>query len=459
MFVPARSGFAGIGFLVAPNLVMTHGSLVPNPSETAYVEFADRIAELPDAQYRKAGPSGLRPWRTGRSEIQVRSVQHDEPTGCALLTLDSSVAAPPLRFAKRPLDNLTGRKVYTVGYPIIDGRRIDPAMEKRVFGDLSGVLRVMPGEVVEPKKQSPTPAVLAHNCFTGVGTGGAPVVDLVTGEVIALHYSGFYGPTVQGLKEGHAAPMWALAERPLFATVLSGGKPPSEAPASPREIFVNRLAEIDLFRSILAGRTPKRLLIITGASGMGKTALLFRMRKIAQDSGTVTAHVNCSELLSFEPELNSVRGLLRLVGILTSQISGQTVRLEDPDPDRASRQLVDRVRELASAIQQHANGAVIMLDAVEHLGFRFRDVISPLLSVAKTTLVLAGQADPFGIPQHLRHHLELGPLEAPAIRAWMSDAGLSHRRDAVELIAKASGGNPSLVRSALEVLLRDQRLE
>jgi endonuclease G len=131
----------------------------------------------------------------------------DASLGVALLEVDGrGNLPPPLTLAARP--NLTpDRKVYLVGYPSRDTRRPDEFMHG-VLENIFDVKRLCPGQILK----APSPgdvghqnrSMIEHDCSSSGGMGGAPLVDLKTGETIGLHYSARY------LIAGYAKPLWLL---------------------------------------------------------------------------------------------------------------------------------------------------------------------------------------------------------------------------------------------------------
>lgn len=107
-----------------------------------------------------------------------------------------------------------GRRVYIVGYPARD-LRVDPEMTEMVFRGAYEKKRLQPGQILAVSTEEP---VFWHDCFTLGGNGGAPVVDLETGEVIGLHFAGHWFE----YKRGEATALWML---PQLRSLTEGGGP------------------------------------------------------------------------------------------------------------------------------------------------------------------------------------------------------------------------------------------
>lgn len=128
----------------------------------------------------------------------------------------------PLQLSVRPPEELIGREVALIGYPGLDPRN-DPEVVKRLLRDLYDVKRLLPGRIVayEPQLGHEEP-LLVHDCSSTAGCGGAPLIDLETGEVLGLQFAGRY------LAKNYAVPSWELARNPVFAQhgVLFAGPVP-----------------------------------------------------------------------------------------------------------------------------------------------------------------------------------------------------------------------------------------
>ena len=118
----------------------------------------------------------------------------DANLGVAFLEVDSrGHLPPPLTLAA---DKSVGpeRNVYLVGYPSRDSRRPDEFM-RGVLENISDVKRLCPGKILKAssqKNRQQKQSMLAHDCTSSGGMGGAPLVDLETGNAIGLHYAARY---------------------------------------------------------------------------------------------------------------------------------------------------------------------------------------------------------------------------------------------------------------------------
>jgi V8-like Glu-specific endopeptidase len=236
----------GMGFLIGKRTILTHRSMVallpPHMRlGPALLAFAERHVQWPAAfRERLRDPQAVvrrvdDPQAAGLVRVTIETVEIDEPTGACAIAFAAdpkrdAELPPPLTFFTTPPSDLAGRKVYTMGYPTATDARADATVIKRILGSASEVLRVQPGEIV---KLDGEPRVIAHNCFTLGGNGGAPLIDLETGNVLGLHYAGHYTPGPEGLKSGRAIPLWDLLDRPVLTS--TGAFERAAATESPSE--------------------------------------------------------------------------------------------------------------------------------------------------------------------------------------------------------------------------------
>jgi hypothetical protein len=78
---------------------------------------------------------------------------------------------------------------------------------QQIFGDVYGVKRLQPGmsgEVFADQR------IIRHDCSTLGGNSGSCVVDLLSGEVLGLHFRGFY------MKYNEAVALGCLVDDPLL---------------------------------------------------------------------------------------------------------------------------------------------------------------------------------------------------------------------------------------------------
>jgi endonuclease G, mitochondrial len=114
--------------------------------------------------------------------------------------------ATPLQLADKPAPT---DDAATIGYPAYDSRIPQPAEMKRIFADIYDKKRFAPGGVIRVLANR-----LEHDCTTLGGNSGSVVLDLKTGKVLGLHFSGTY------LDRNYAVPSNVVRE--LLDRVKSG---------------------------------------------------------------------------------------------------------------------------------------------------------------------------------------------------------------------------------------------
>jgi hypothetical protein len=203
----------GMGFMIGARTLLTHPSMTEGLKREGravlWLAFADTHSAWP-IEFK--AHLGMPPRRYDVVRAQVeRVIRHDTIGFCAIIfSADDADAVPgPLELWTSPSEALVGRKVYTLGYPQVDPPRVDPKIVERIIGSANEVLRLQPGEVTDSGGEPPE---ITHNCFTVVGNGGSPLVDLETGLVLGLHYAGAYHPGPTGLKISKAIPIWRILE-------------------------------------------------------------------------------------------------------------------------------------------------------------------------------------------------------------------------------------------------------
>jgi endonuclease G, mitochondrial len=182
-----RFDWVGTGWVVADDVVVTNRHVAS--------EFARREGDGFVFQTSFMGPMGARidfkeeldgP---ASAEFRIAEVLHiEDPSGpdMAFLRVDwaSGGKRAPIRLASSAQ---TGRGVAVIGYPAKDSRTRIPDEMDRIFGSVYNVKRLAPGDVTAVKEQE---QLVNHDCTTLGGNSGSAVLDLETGEAVALHFAG-----------------------------------------------------------------------------------------------------------------------------------------------------------------------------------------------------------------------------------------------------------------------------
>ena len=206
--------YAGTGFVVGKGLVATNrhvaqifaqglGLTIRYGGGDAAIDFKRQVDTPED----------------DRSDyLSVRGVEMIHPYwDMALLQVDGLRTDKMLRLSVLSPDQLVNRNIVAVGYPALDPRN-DAALQDKIFGGVYYVKRLQPGVVrARAKVQSFENQVnaMTHDASTLGGNSGSAIIDVDSGEVVALHFAGEY------LKANYAVPMFELARDSRVASKLN----------------------------------------------------------------------------------------------------------------------------------------------------------------------------------------------------------------------------------------------
>ncbi len=192
--------YAGTGFVVGDGLIMTNrhvavvfaggpGDLAFQPGAASAVDF---LRERPFG-----GGDG------GSLLLTVTEVVMIHPYwDMALLRVEGlDDERPPLPLSLSTPEAVDGHEVALLGYPAFDPRN-DAEVQDRVFGGVYNVKRLMPGLLNGRGRTASFGKQVSsalHDASTLGGASGSCVVDVETGEVVALHFGGKYLQTNYGV--------------------------------------------------------------------------------------------------------------------------------------------------------------------------------------------------------------------------------------------------------------------
>jgi endonuclease G len=182
-----RFDWVGTAWVVANDVVVTNRHVA---SEFARREgdgfvfqtsFLGQMGARIDFKEELDGPAS--------AEFRVAEVVHIEDQGgpdMAFLRVDwgNGGQRAPIRLASSIQQ---GRGIAVIGYPAKDSRTRIPDEMDRIFGSVYNVKRLAPGDVTAVKEQE---QLINHDCTTLGGNSGSAVLDLETGEAVALHFAG-----------------------------------------------------------------------------------------------------------------------------------------------------------------------------------------------------------------------------------------------------------------------------
>jgi endonuclease G, mitochondrial len=206
--------YAGTGFVVGKGLIATNRHVAEEFSRGLGLTIQYRGGDAAIDFKRQVDT----PEDDHTAYLKVRGVEMIHPYwDMALLQVDGLPTDNMLRLAVRSPEDLIGRNVVAVGYPAPDPRN-DVALQDKIFGGVYYVKRLHPGVVrARAKVQSFENEVnaMTHDASTLGGNSGSAIIDVDSGQVVALHFAGEY------LKANYAVPMYELARDSRVASKLN----------------------------------------------------------------------------------------------------------------------------------------------------------------------------------------------------------------------------------------------
>jgi endonuclease G len=136
------------------------------------------------------------------SLAEVLHIEGDDGPDVAFLRVQPSTQAlaTPLTISTSQIS--ARQQVAVIGYPARDSRIPEQQLMEDIFGNVYDKKRLAPGEIIWADR-----ARVEHDCSTLGGNSGSVVLDLVSGEAVALHFAGRF------LKANYAVPGEVILER------------------------------------------------------------------------------------------------------------------------------------------------------------------------------------------------------------------------------------------------------
>ena len=194
----------GTGFVVGPKTIMTNRHVAEIFSSGLGVQgLSFKRGKQSAINFRREKRPSNEP------DLKVEKVLMIHPFwDMALLQVDGlSDDREPLTLSVQHPDDLNEREVVIIGYPAFDPRN-DRQLQDDIFGPTYNVKRLQPG-FVRPRRQIRSfenrVQAITHDASTLGGNSGSAVIDVKTGEVVALHFAGRY------LDANFAVPSYELA--------------------------------------------------------------------------------------------------------------------------------------------------------------------------------------------------------------------------------------------------------
>ena len=182
--------YGGTGFVVGENLLMTNrhvAELFTLGLGREGLEFRPGQSSAVDFLRERDRPAS--------KEFSVERVVMIHPYwDMALLETAGLGDVPVLTLSVAPPDDLNGSDVVVVGYPAMDPRN-NVDVQNRVFSGVFNVKRLQPGQLRETRDVESfghNVRAVTHDSSTLGGNSGSAVIEVASGQVVALHFAGRY---------------------------------------------------------------------------------------------------------------------------------------------------------------------------------------------------------------------------------------------------------------------------
>lgn len=183
--------YGGTGFVVGPNLLMTNrhvAQIFANGLGQRNLVFKPGIGAAMDFKREVIG--------TVPELVKVTKIVMIHPYwDIALLEVTGlSASRRPLPISIKAAAELADRNIVVIGYPAQDWRN-DQALQNQIFAGQFNVKRLQPGKlkgVRSIESFGHDVKAVTHDASTLGGNSGSAVIDVESGDVVALHFAGLY---------------------------------------------------------------------------------------------------------------------------------------------------------------------------------------------------------------------------------------------------------------------------
>lgn len=307
---PGNVPYLGTGWLVDRNIVVTNrhvAELMARADGHQFVFKPGRFGEAMQVSVDYRREQEVQAAAVAKVKRVIWMETDPKRADIAFLeveTADDGRERAPFKLARQ--DAADAAPVAVIGYPARAGQSVipDQAWMERIFGRTYDIKRVAPGLMGVNSRGWAT-----HDCTTLGGNSGSVVVDMNTGEAVALHFAGLY------MVENYAVPASIirgyLDKRPWIRSPT----PPAPRPENVQPFVTARPEEV---ARTLSFNIPVRIDVTVGGINMRDATVQLVVTPPSLDAVSAAA---LAQSLSGEDGVLSVRpGALVAAGRLTSTV-------------------------------------------------------------------------------------------------------------------------------------------
>ena len=323
---PGNVPYLGTGWLVDTNIVVTNrhvAELMARADGHQFVFKPGRFGEAMQVSVDYRREHEVQAAAVAKVKRVIWMEPDPKKADIAFLeveTADDGRERAPFKLARQ--DAADTAPVAVIGYPARAGQSVipDQAWMERIFGKTYDIKRVAPGLMGVARRGWAT-----HDCTTLGGNSGSVVVDMNTGEAVALHFAGLY------MVENYAVPASVirghLDKRPWIPLPVSPAPPPAvvatPVPAPrPEKVQPSVMARPQEVTRTLSFNIPVRIDVTVGDIQMCDATVQLVVTPSSPDAASAAAAAAAlAQSFSGEDSVLTVRpGALIDAGQLTSTL-------------------------------------------------------------------------------------------------------------------------------------------
>jgi V8-like Glu-specific endopeptidase len=235
---PLGLPYIGTGWLIDQDLIVTNRHVALEFAErgqkgfTFQIGFDRRNPIAADIDFLEEIEN---PAKAQFTISEIFFIASDTGPDVAFLKLKPGQTGPivPIKLSREFLPSNT--MVAVVGYPARDPRVPDQDLMAKIFGNVFDKKRLAPGFITGLESSG-----LTHDCTTLGGNSGSAVLDVLTGEAAALHFSGVFLKTNYAVPAPVVSGLLIRARQAAAIPISADSKPAADSAGSAISISSNR---------------------------------------------------------------------------------------------------------------------------------------------------------------------------------------------------------------------------